>query len=265
MGLSKILTAIFEPNFEENSFGFRPERNCHQALKKVNEIIRYKPINYVVDADIKGFFNNVDHKWMIEFVRHRIKDPNIIKLIKKMLKAGIVENGKYIPTDKGMPQGSIVSPILSNIYLHYVLDLWFRLKTKKQSDGECEIVRYADDFICCFKYEGDSRRFLESLKERLAKFGLELAADKTRVIQFGKYADERVKGKGIKRPETFDFLGFTHYCNTASNGYFVVKVKTSAKKYRTKLKAINQWLKKVTHIIGTKELINKINIMFALR
>ncbi|HEY3426901.1 MAG TPA: group II intron reverse transcriptase/maturase [Negativicutes bacterium] len=261
MGVSKILEAVFEPNFEETSYGFRPGRNCHQALRKVNEVIRYKPINYVVDADIKGFFNNVDHKWMIEFVRHRIKDPNIINLLKKMLKAGVIENGRFTPTDKGMPQGSIVSPILSNIYLHYVLDLWFNRKVKKQSDGECEIVRYADDFICCFKYEGDTRRFLGKLQERLSQFGLELAADKTRTIQFGKYAEERVKEKGQKRPETFDFLGFTHYCSKAWNGYFVVKVKTSAKKYRAKLKAINQWLKKVTHTTETKELISKINII----
>jgi RNA-directed DNA polymerase len=261
MGVSKILAAIFEPNFEENSFGFRPGRNCHQALKKVNQIIRHQPINYIVDADIKGFFNNVNHKWIIEFVRHRIKDPNIIKLLKKMLKAGTIENGKYTPVDKGMPQGSIVSPILSNIYLHYVLDLWFRVKIKKQSDGECEIVRYADDFLCCFKYEGDTRRFLNNLKKRLAQFGLELAADKTRTIQFGRYAEERVKEKGLKRPETFDFLGFTHYCSKAYNGCFVVRVKTSAKKYSVKLKAINQWLRKVTHIIETKELINKVNMI----
>lgn len=261
MGISKILEAVFEPNFEETSYGFRPGRNCHQALRKVNEVIRYKPINYVVDADIKGFFNNVDHKWMIEFVRHRIKDPNILGLLKKLLKAGVIENGRFIPTDKGMPQGSIVSPVLSNIYLHYVLDLWFNRKIKKQSDGECEIVRYADDFICCFRYEGDTRRFLAKLQERLSQFGLELAADKTRTIQFGKYAEERVKEKGQKRPETFDFLGFTHYCSKAWNGYFVVKVKTSAKKYRAKLKAINQWLKKVTHTTETKELISKINII----
>lgn len=261
MGASKILEAVFEPHFEENSYGFRPGRNCHQALRKVNEVIRYKPINYVVDADIKGFFNNVDHKWLIEFIRHRIKDPNIISLMKKMLKAGVIETGKFIPTSKGMPQGSIISPVLSNIYLHYVLDLWFNRKIKKQSDGECEIVRYADDFICCFKYEGDTRRFLVKLQERLSQFGLELAVDKTRTIQFGKYAEERIKEKGLNRPESFDFLGFTHYCSKAWNGYFVVKVKTSAKKYRAKLKAINQWLKKVTHTTKTKELISKINII----
>ena len=261
MGLSKILTAVFEPNFEETSFGFRQGKSCHQALTKLNEIIRYKPINHIVDADIKGFFNNVDHKWMIKFVEHRIKDPNVIGLLKKMLKAGTEETGRYIPTEKGMPQGSIISPILSNIYLHYVLDLWFRIKVKKQSDGECEIVRYADDFVCCFKYEGDAKRFLNKLKERLAKFGLEIATEKTRMIQFGKYADERVKEKGMKRPETFDFLGFTHYCYKAYNGYFEVKVRTSAKKYRAKLKEINQWLRRVTHVIKTKELIRKINII----
>jgi group II intron reverse transcriptase/maturase len=259
MGLSKILQAVFEPNFEETSYGFRPGRNCHQALRKVNEVIRYKSINYVVDADIKGFFNNVEHTWLIEFVQHRIKDPNIINLLKKMLKAGIIEAGRFIATNKGMPQGSIVSPILSNIYLHYVLDLWFNRKIKRQSDGECEIIRYADDFICCFKYEGDTRRFLTKLKERLSQFGLELSTDKTRIIEFGRYAQERVKEKGLKRPETFDFLGFTHYCSNARSGYFVVKVKTSAKKYRAKMKEINQWLKKVTHLTKTKELISKIN------
>ncbi|MGM8365630.1 group II intron reverse transcriptase/maturase [Virgibacillus sp. W0181] len=258
LGLSKILEAIYEPNFLDSSYGFRPKRSCHHALRKLNTVIRYKPINHIVDADIKGFFNNVDHNWVIEFIKHRIKDPNIIKLIKKMLNAGIIEDDKFVFTTKGMPQGSIVSPILSNIYLHYVLDLWFEYRVKHVSDGACEIIRYADDFVCCFKYQGDSRRFLKSLKERMNKFGLELAENKTKTIAFGKYANEKLPHRRNK-PETFDFLGFTHYCKIARNGYFTVEVKTSAKKYKDKLKGLKMWFKKAVYVADTKVLIDKLN------
>ncbi len=259
MGLSKILTAIYDPCFIEQSYGFRVGKSAHEALRKLNEIIRYKPINYIVDADIKGFFNNVKHEWVVKFIQHRIKDPNIIKLLKKMLMAGTIEAGKYVKTEKGMPQGSIVSPILSNIYLHYVLDIWFEKRIRKCSDGESEIVRYADDFVCCFKYEGDTRRFLTALEQRLKKFGLELATDKTRTILFGKYANERVKKIGLKRPETFDFLGFTHYCSLARNKQFALRVQTSSKKYRAKLKGLKLWLKKAVHVITTKDIIDRVN------
>ncbi len=258
MGLNKILNAVFEPSFLDLSYGFRNNRSCHDALRQLNGIIRYQKINYIVDADIKGFFNNVNHEWMIKFIEHRIKDPNITALINKMLKAGIVENGLFIPATKGMPQGSIVSPILSNIYLHYVLDTWFDIIVRKTSDGTSEMIRYADDFVCCFKYEGDSRRFLNNLKFRLKKFGLELAEDKTRTIIFGQYARERISNH-MKKPETFDFLGFTHYCKYSRKNYFTVRVKTSAKKYRGKLKGIKSWIYKAVHVMNTVDIIAKLN------
>ncbi|MUV37561.1 RNA-directed DNA polymerase [Lentibacillus sp. JNUCC-1] len=237
--IGKILNAIYENDFLESSFGFRPNRNCHDALKILNVYIEKRPTNFVVDADIKGFFDNVDHDWMMKFLNHRIKDPNLLRIIRRFLKGGYMEEGKYFDTDKGTPQGGIISPILANVYLHYVLDLWFEKRVKKQCKGHAYIVRYADDFVCCFQYEDEAKAFYSALIKRLAKFGLEIAEDKTSIISFGRNAGNGGSGK----PSTFDFLGFTHYCSKSRTGNFRVKRKTSRKKMKAKLANQKEWLK----------------------
>ncbi|GAE28634.1 retron-type RNA-directed DNA polymerase [Halalkalibacter wakoensis JCM 9140] len=247
-GLAKILNSIYEQDFLDSSFGFRPNRSCHDALKILNVYIERRYTNYIVDVDIKGFFDHVDHKWMMEFLKHRINDPSLLRMIARFLKGGYMEEGKYFKTDEGTPQGGIVSPILANIYLHYVLDLWFEKLVKKKCRGQAYMVRYADDFVCCFQYKDDSYHFYEALKQRLAKFGLEMATDKSKIIPFGRYAMENCRKEGAKKPPTFDFLGFTHYCGKSQAGYFRVKRKTSRKKMSGKLKECKEWLKANRHL-----------------
>jgi len=246
-GLNKILQAIFEPIFLDCSFGFRPKLGCHDALKKLNNLIEKSKISYVVDADIKGFFNNVSHEWLMKFVEHKIADTNIIRLIKRFLKAGIMENGTWEASESGTPQGSIISPVLGNLYLHYVLDLWFDKVVKKNSRGQASIVRYADDTVFCFQYKDDAEKFYASFKERLAKFGLEVAENKTKIIEFGRFAEENRDRKGLGKPETFDFLGFTHYCGKSRQGKFRVKRKTCKKKFKAKVKEFTHWMKANRH------------------
>lgn len=245
--IAKILNAIYENDFLDSSFGFRPRRNCHDALKILEFYFDKRHINYVVDADIKGFFDNVDHKWMMEFLKHRINDPSLLRIIGRFLKGGYMEEGKKYKTENGTPQGGVISPILANVYLHYVLDLWFEKRVRKQCKGHAYIVRYADDFVCCFQIRNEAEEFYTALKERLKKFNLELAEDKTKIIPFGKYADKEVKRQGKSKPPTFDFLGFTHYCSKSKTGEFRVKRKTSKKKMRAKLKQSKEWLKKNRH------------------
>jgi group II intron reverse transcriptase/maturase len=240
--LSDILNAVFDGDFLDCSFGFRPNRSCHDALKAVNKIIYEKKINYVVDADIKGFFDNMDHNWILKFIDHRINDFNIHRLISRFLKSGILEQGEHRDTDVGAPQGGNISPIIGNLYLHHVLDLWFEKVIRKNCKGDAYMVRYADDSVFCFQYEDEARRFYQELKERLAKFNLEIQEDKTKIIKFGRFAGEECKKAGIKKPETFDFLGFTHYCGKGRNGIFRVKRKTSRKKYNASLKKVKAWL-----------------------
>lgn len=204
-------------------------------------------MNYIVDADIKGFFDNVDHEWLIKFLEHDIEDKNFLRLIKRFLKAGIIEEGKYYRSDTGTPQGGVISPILANIYLHYVLDLWFEKVVKKECKGEAYIVRYADDFVCCFQYINEAELFYSQLKERLSKFGLSLAEDKSKIIEFGRFAEKDRRIRGDKKPETFDFLGFTHYCSKSKNGWFRVKRKTSKKKQTAKIAKMKMWLKERMH------------------
>ena len=242
--LAKILTAIYEQEFLDSSFGFRPKRSCHDALKALNEILHRRPINYVVDVDIKGFFDNVDHKWMVEFIKHRIKDPNILRLIGRFLKAGVVEAGIKYDTPEGTPQGGPVSPILANIYLHYVIDLWFEKKIRKQYQGAAFMVRYADDNVFCFEYKEEAEEFYKALKERLGQFNLEIAEEKSKIIAFGRNANNNDKGK----PEVFDFLGFTHYCSKSRNGRFRVKRKTSRKKYKASLLKAKEWIRYNRHL-----------------
>lgn len=237
--MTKILTAIYEQDFLDCSMGFRPGKSQHDALKVLNVYLEKRNINYVVDADIKGFFDNVSHKWMMKFLEHRISDPKFLRMIARFLKAGYLEDGQRYKTGKGTPQGGVISPILANIYLHYVLDLWFDL-FRKNCKGKAYMVRYADDFVCCFEYEEEAKEFYKGLKERLRKFGLELAEDKTRILPFGKDQKQHIKA-GDKR--TFNFLGFTHYCGESRKGRYRVKRKMSQTKRTAKLKAIKEWVK----------------------
>ena len=256
--LNEILTVIYEAEFLDFSYGFRPGRSCHDALKKVTKIIETKKVSFVVDADIKGFFDNVDHGWMMKFLQERIQDPNLLKLIQRFLRAGVMQEGEVYETDTGTPQGGIISPTLANVYLHYVLDLWFVVKAKRESRGEAYLIRYADDFVCFFQYQDDAEAFYGKMIERLRKFNLEIAQDKTKIIEFGRFAEERRIRRNDGKPETFDFLGFTHYCGKSKNGIFRVKRKTSRKKFKAKLKDIAQWLFKNMHMeIG--DLIKKVN------
>lgn len=248
LAINKILQSIYEQDFIDSSFGFRPNRSCHDALKILNVYLSEKDINYVVDADIKGFFDNVDHKWMMKFLEHRISDKNLLRYIGRFLKTGIMENGTYHKVEEGTPQGGIISPTLANIYLHYVLDIWFNNFIKKRCKGQAYIVRYADDFVCCFQFENEAKAFYEVLKKRLDKFNLQVAEDKTKILYFGKKSFYDRKFKRVWKLEdytdrTFDFLGFTHYCSTRKDGSFRVKRKTSSKKFRASIKKMSEWLK----------------------
>ncbi|SMC41334.1 group II intron reverse transcriptase/maturase [Sporomusa malonica] len=256
--LNEILTAIYEEEFLECSYGFRPGKSCHDALKELANIVITKKVNYVVDADIKGFFDNVSHSWMMKFLQERIEDRNLLRLIQRFLKAGVIEAGIEYETDKGTPQGGIISPTLANVYLHYVLDLWFTVKIKKESRGEAYLVRYADDFVCFFQYQTDAESFYGKLIDRLKKFNLEIAKEKTKVIEFGRFSADNRARREESKPNTFDFLGFTHYCSKSKTGKFRVKRKTSRKKMKAKLKDFTKWLHNNMHTeVG--ELIKQVN------
>ena len=252
MGVKRIMEAIFEVDFVEMSYGFRPGRSCHDALETIDKTIMTKPVNYVVDMDIEKFFDTVDHEWMLKCVRQRIVDPSLLRLIARFLKSGIMEEGKYQETEEGTPQGGIISPLLANIYLHYVLDLWFEKKVKKGLKGYAQLVRYADDFVVCFQYGDEACKFGEMLRERLSKFGLKISEKKSKIIEFGRYAGLRALrgGKGV---ETFDYLGFTHYCGKSRKGKFMLGRKTAKKKFRQEMKSLNQWLKAVRNQVKLEE------------
>jgi group II intron reverse transcriptase/maturase len=261
LGLTKILQAIYEADFLPCSYGFRPKIGCHDALKGLNDILIYGKTNYIVDTDIKGFFDSVDHKLLMEFIGLRIADPNIKRLMVRFLKAGVMEQGNnYEPTLSGTPQGAIISPILANIYLHYVLDLWFSRVVKKHCNGEAYLIRYADDFVCCFQFQEDAVRFYQALEKRLAKFKLELAIDKTKIIEFGRFATENRKAKGLEKPETFSFLGFIHYCSQSRNGKFRVKRKTEAKKFKYKIMAFKEWIRKVRSFVPISDIFRQVRV-----
>jgi len=252
MGLKNILEAIFEVDFLPISFGFRPNRNCHQALDVVDKAVMTKPVNYIVDMDIEKFFDTVDHKRLMKLLRGRIVDPNILRLIGRFLRAGVIEEDKYYQIDKGTPQGGILSPLLSNIYLHYALDLWFEKVVKLHTNGFCQLTRYADDFVVCFQKAEEARAFGKALRERLSKYGLKISEVKSRIIPFGRYPYLSAIKKG-KRLATFDFLGFTHYCTKTRRGYFKLGRKTSKAKFRQRIKELNQWLKEIRNMIKLKE------------
>lgn len=241
-GIARVLEAIYEVDFLDFSYGFRPHRSCHQALKRLDQVIMTQPINHIIDADIKGFFDCVDHEWLMKFLGVRINDPNFLRLIKRFLKNGYMEEGKLHPSEEGTPQGGVVSPILANVYLHYALDLWMEKVVKPECRGAVEIVRYADDFVICVQYKDEAVKILAALKERLAKFKLELAEDKTRLIEFGRFAKQNADAKD-QRAATFNFLGFTHFIDKTRKGGFKLGRTTDRKKLRRKLKEMNEWLK----------------------
>lgn len=238
--LSEVLNAIYEEDFLDFSYGFRPGRNPHMALGSLRWAMMHGKVSWVLDADIRKFFDSVDHEWMMRMLSHRIADPRVLRLVRRWLKAGVLESGEWMRTDEGTPQGSCISPLLANLFLHHVLDLWTHHWRKREARGEVVIVRYADDFVMGFQYEDDGRRFLEELKARLAKFGLNLHEEKTRLIEFGRAVAWRRRREGLGRPETFAFLGFTHYCGKTPGGGVAVKVKTESKRMTRKLKAIRE-------------------------
>ena len=223
------------------------------------QYIERNPTNWILDADIKSFFNHLDHEWIVKFIESRIKDPNIIRLVHRTLKAGIMENFQFEPTEEGSGQGSVCSPIIANIYMHYVLVWWFHERVKPMMKGFCELVVYADDFVACFQYKEDAEKFYMALRSRLEHFGLHLQEEKSRLIEFGRYAEENARKRGGK-PDTFDFLGFTHYCSKSSKGRFRVKRKTSRKKFRKKLKEMNSLIRDKRHmpVSETIQWINKV-------
>ncbi len=251
-GVSVILQSIYEEDFYGFSYGYRPKKNAHQALKKASDEITYKAVNHIVEADIKGFFDNVTHEKLIEFIKIRIKDASLIFLINRFLKAGYVDNGMLTETENGTPQGSILSPILANIFLHYVLDKWYAETVKAHVKGYCEIIRYADDFICLVQSKEEADRIKKALEKRFNKYGLELHPNKTRVFSFGKEEKQNAETEK-RRANTFDFLGFTHYCDKTRKGYFKIGRKTSAKKYRAKCKGLNLWFKKIRNLVQIRE------------
>lgn len=243
--IAQILTMIYEPKFYNESYGFRPNRSCHQAVKEIIEDIQYRKTNYVVEADIRSFFDKVDHEWLIRFLKHDIADKKFLEIIEKFLKAGIMEEGTYIDSEKGTPQGNGASPVLANIYLHYVLDNWFDVIVKRQCQGQSYLIRYCDDFVCCFQNKREAEVFYERLQERFEKYGLELAEEKTKILEFGRFARQNRERRGERKPDTFDFLGFTFYCGMDSRKrFFRCRVKTSKKKFRSKIKAMKEWIKK---------------------
>ena len=242
-GLKKILEAVYEPKFLNNMYGFRPRRNCHMAIKEMCTKIINSRTDYIVDADIKGFFDHMDHDWTLKFVGYYIQDPNILNLINKFLKAGILEEGEYRASDEGSVQGGNISPILANIYMHHVLMLWFDLYYRKRGKGMNFLVNYADDFIAGFEHKEEAERFYRELQMRLAKFGLEMETSKSRLLESGRYAKERRMRRGERKPETFNFLGFTFYCGTTSKGRYCVIPRTNRKRFSKRLKEMNTWLK----------------------
>lgn len=247
LGIAKILSAIFEADFLEDSYGFRPNRNPHQALGEIDRAIMTKPVNYVVDMDIEQFFDSVPHDWLMKLLAVRINDPSLMRLIARFLKAGVMEEGKLEATEIGTPQGGNLSPVISNIFLHYVLDLWFEKKVKSTLKGYAKYCRFADDFVICFERREEAEAFGKLLRVRLEKFGLRVSEKKSRILEFGRSAWKRYQ-EGGKRPATFDFLGFTHYCDKTRKGAFKLGRKTSSKKLRAKLTAANAWLKSVRNV-----------------
>src|SRR3984893_405024 len=242
-----VLNAIYEEDFLGFSYGFRPGRGAHDALDALVVGIERKKVNYILDADIRSFFDTVSQEWVIKFVEHRIGDRRMIRLIQKWLKAGVLEDGVVTISEMGTGQGAVISPLLANIYLHYVLDLYAERWRRREAAGDMIIVRYADDFIVGFQHESDAKRFLDALRERLAEFALSLHPEKTRLIEFGRYAAQNRKRRGLGKPETFNFLGFIFICGKSRKGGFLIKRKTRRDRMRAKLNAVSQEMRRRMH------------------
>lgn len=245
--VTQVLEAIYEVDFLGFSYGFRPGRNAHEALDALAVGIRMRKVSWILDADIRGFFDTIDHEWLIRFIQHRIGDKRVIRQIKKWLKAGVLEIGTVKIMEAGTPQGGSISPLLANIYLHYSFDLWIQTWRRKQARGDVIVVRYADDFVLGFQHRGDAERCLDNLYQRLNRFHLTMHEGKTRLIEFGRFAPERCKEKGRKKPDTFDFLGFTHICAQNRKGKFIVLRKTTRQRLRSKVKALKKEMRRRMH------------------
>jgi len=245
--VAEVLNAVYEQDFLGFSFGFRPGRNPHQALDALYVAIQVKKVSWVLDADIREFFDTLSHEWLVKFIEHRIGDRRIIRLIQKWLKAGVLEDGKRVVKEVGTVQGGSISPVLANIYLHYVFDVWAHRWRRKQARGEVYLVRFADDVVAGFQYRHEAEGFLEDLKQRFSKFALQLHPEKTRLIEFGRFAAENRRNRGEGKPGTFNFLGFTHICGKTRSGKFTVLRRTIRKKLTAKLKAVRAELRQRMH------------------
>ena len=246
--VAQILTMVYEPKFYPCSFGFRPGRNCHMAVREIIEMVQYRKTNYVVEADIRSYFDTIPHDWLMKMLEHDIADRRFLEIIRRFLKAGVMENGKYLDSESGSPQGNGASPVLANVYLHYVLDNWFDVIVQRQCRGQCYLIRYADDFVCCFQNKWEAEIFRQRLEERFAKYGLTLAEEKTKILEFGRFAADNRKKRGEGKPETFDFLGFTFYCGMdGKKRFFRCRVRTSKKKFKSH------------RMMPVEELVRKIN------
>ena len=259
LAVKRVLEPIYEEIFEDSRYGYRPGRSQHVCLDKLGRTIQQKRVSHVVESDIRGFFDEVSHKWTIKFLEHCIGDPRILRLISRMLKGGIMEDGLVRASEKGTPQGSILSPLLSNSYLHYVLDLWFSRRIKKQCRGEAYYFRFADDFLACFQHKGDAKHFENRLNDRLEGFGLNVAEEKTRCIEFGRFARADARNRGQK-PKEFTFLGFTHYCGKTRKGNFKVKRRTSRKKLAGSLRKFTDWARKSRSVLRKGEMLRRAKI-----
>ena len=251
--MSRIMEAIYEQDFHEDSYGFRRGKGCHQALKRVNELITFKSISYVIEADIKGFFDNVKHDKLMEWLGIRIKDEKFRRYVVRFLKAGYMEQEAFKKTSTGTPQGGNISPMIANVFLHYVVDEWFEKRMKPQMKGQGYVVRYCDDFVIVMQLREEAQRILRELKARLAENGLMVNEEKTRVVSFGRFEKERSQ-RDKRKTNTFDFLGFTHYIGTSREGKFMVGRKTSKKRMQRSCVAMNRWLSKVRGAMPLRQL-----------
>jgi len=250
--VKKLLEAIFETDFLECSYGFRPNRNCFKAIEQLHQAVMSKPVHFIVEVDIRKFFDTISHYWLQRCLEERVTDPNLLWLVRRILKAGVIENGQYHASSEGTMQGGNLSPLLANIYLHYILDLWFEKKFRPQAKGQMQLIRYCDDFVMCCESERDAKEFLRQLEERFSQFGLSLSADKTKIIKFGRQAWRQWK-RGGKKPETFNFLGFTHCCATSRHGYFNMVQKTAKENLCRKLREIKEGIKNMRNILRLKD------------
>jgi group II intron reverse transcriptase/maturase len=245
--VAEVLSAIYEADFIGFSYGFRPKRSPHMALTSLQKAVMTQRVNHVLDADVRRFFDSVDHQLLLRMLAHRIADPRILRLIRSWLEAGVLESGSWYKTVEGTPQGSGISPLLANVFLHYVLDLWFQQWRRRSAHGRAIIVRYADDFVMGFEKENDARQMRLDLEKRLASFGLALHETKTRLIEFGRFPALARRERNEKHPETFSFLGFTHYCGWTRDGRFMMKCKTQSERLMSKLKALRSEAWKIMH------------------